>query len=119
MEIIKRKSAKYIGERILICLFLLLFIGTNRSAAQAADSASAQTTPASSDAPDAKNAFKVLEEAKKIQEQDKRDEIMSYIYMGLGFSVVIGIAWFTTSLAKKRRLKEDEARAQRAQMMQH
>ena len=52
-------------------------------------------------------------------ERIRHEEIMSYIYMGLGFSVVIGIAWFTTVLAKKRRRKEDEVRAIRAQNMKN
>lgn len=125
MEIIQRKSAKYIGERILICcLFLLFFTAPNQTVAQSTTPDSSTSTSASSDGgPSLDNVKKFLpqgdEENKRLQEEAKHDEFMSYIYMGLGFSVVIAIAWFTTSLAKKRRIKEDEMRAQRAQMMQH
>ncbi len=126
MENILKKSAKYVGERILVCcLSLALIAVANQSVAQTAgDSASKTSTEASSDGgPSLDNIKKFLPkgdaEVKKMQEQQKHDEIMSYFYMGLGFSVVIAIAWFTTSLAKKRRLKEDEVRAKRAAIMQH
>lgn len=41
------------------------------------------------------------------------EEIMQYTYMGVGFALVIAIAWFSTSLAKKRRIAADEERARR------
>jgi flagellar biosynthesis/type III secretory pathway M-ring protein FliF/YscJ len=124
MEIIKKKSGKYVGERILICcLFLLFTVCGKPSVAQApTDSASTSAQSKSDDGPDIKNIQKLLPtinpEVEKMQEQQKHDEFMSYIYMGFGFAVVIAIAWFTTSLAKKRRLKEDEERLKRAQTMQ-
>lgn len=37
-----------------------------------------------------------------------RKELLGYIYMVVGFAVVIGIAWFTTSRAKKQRENGNE-----------
>jgi hypothetical protein len=55
------------------------------------------------------------------QEQSKMtpEEIRSYIYMGVGFALVIAIAWFSTSLAKKRKIAADEERAKRHQHVKH
>jgi hypothetical protein len=127
MEIKLKKSGKYRGVRILFCcLSIFLLVAVNHVVGQTAtpdSSASAVLDSASADGgPSLKNLSKtfnngITPEMKKIQEEAKRDEIFGYILMGLGFSLVIAVAWFTTSLAKKRRLKEDEARAKRAQVM--
>ena len=125
METIQKMSAKYLGERILyFSLFLFFIVAENQLVAQTvSDSSANNASQDSSSGPSLNNIKKLAplmtEAMKKNQEQIRKDEIMGYIYMGLGFSLVIAIAWFTTVLAKKRRLKEDEKRAQRAQMMQH
>ena len=126
MENILKKSAKCVGEPILVCcLFLFFILSVNQAVAQTTGDSTSQATSESSSegGPSLDNLKKFLPkgdaEVKKMQEQQKHDETMSYIYMGLGFSVVIAIAWFTTVLAKKRRLKEDEGRAKRAAIMQH
>ena len=46
-------------------------------------------------------------------EKIRHEEILSYVYMGVGFLIVIFIAWFTTVLAKKQKNKELEIRASR------
>ncbi|CAN5500986.1 hypothetical protein BH10BAC1_BH10BAC1_08160 [soil metagenome] len=122
MEIILKKVSKTNGDRILrvfvfSCLFL--FFTSSHSYAQTPDSASdvavEDTLGASSDGfATPENKSKLFEEARKIQEQNRKDEIWQYVIMVGGFSIVIGIAWFTTSLARKRRKKEDEVRAIRA-----
>jgi len=63
---------------------------------------------------DVKNISKTFEEAKK---QAAHDEFMSYVYMTIGFLFVIGVAWFTTSLAKKQKQKSDAEKAERALKM--
>ncbi|MBA3970816.1 MAG: hypothetical protein H0X46_01485 [Bacteroidetes bacterium] len=127
MEIIQKKVGNTVTwERILrICILslLLTFSTAQFSFSQESDSASTTSIDSSSgvseNGPSISNLSKNLaagnEEIKRLQEKARHDEIMSYIYMAVGFSVVIGIAWFTTSLAKKRRIKEDEARILRAQ----
>jgi hypothetical protein len=45
---------------------------------------------------------------KAIGEEMSRQEMMSYVFMVVGFSIVIAVAWFSTSLAKKRRLQREE-----------
>ena len=42
------------------------------------------------------------------KDQMSRQEKMSYLFMALGFILVMGIAWFSTSLAKKRKMEKDE-----------
>ncbi len=124
MEMMQKKSVKCLRVGILpLFLFLLFLISGNQTVAQSLP----DSTTASSDAPslaDSKNflpkgsaEMKVMDEARIKKQQ--HDELMSYIYMGVGFSVVIAIAWFTTFLAKKRRMKVDVERAKRAQQMHH
>jgi hypothetical protein len=47
------------------------------------------------------------------QERAAHEEFMSYVYMTLGFAVVIGIAWFSTVMAKKSKVANDLAKANR------
>lgn len=44
----------------------------------------------------------LTEEVKRIRERQAHDEFMSYVYMVIGFSIVIAIAWISTVKAKKR-----------------
>ncbi|MBL0328089.1 MAG: hypothetical protein IPP64_01390 [Bacteroidetes bacterium] len=84
------------------------------------DSATTEAVAGSTgDGPSIENITKNLASSAKELEKIRKEEIMSYIYMGLGFSIVIAIAWFTTILARKRKRKEDEIRAIRAQNMKH
>lgn len=47
--------------------------------------------------------------AEEIKRQE-HDEFMSYVYMVLGFSIVIAIAWVSTVRARKRSRAENEAK---------
>jgi hypothetical protein len=55
-----------------------------------------------------KNAKAIDAETERLKEEARRNEILSYVWMSVGFAVVIGIAWFTTVLARKRSKKELE-----------
>lgn len=128
MEIIQKKVGKPIGERILrICILSLFlsFITPNQTFSQESDSAAvaASDSSANDEGPSLSNLSKSLaagkEEMKRLQEKARQEEIMSYVYMGAGFSIVIGIAWFTTVLARKRKKKENEIKATRLQQIKH
>ncbi len=54
---------------------------------------------AQSDEPSVSNITKTLNAAKAAQ----RQEILSYVYMVLGFAVVIAIAWFTNARVQKNK----------------
>lgn len=103
-------------------LFIFFFSTLNFSFSQAADSLPADTAAtisSESAGPSLENITKNLANTNAELEKIRKEEIMSYIYMVLGFSVVIGIAWFTTVLAKKRKKKDNEVRAIRMQHMKH
>ena len=51
------------------------------------------------------NVNKTLNAAK---DQMSKEEKMSYIGMGVGFILVMAIAWFSTNAAKKRRIAREE-----------
>ena len=42
------------------------------------------------------------------KDQMSRQEKLNYIFMALGFILVMGIAWFSTNVAKKRKLEQEE-----------
>jgi hypothetical protein len=110
MENFNKKFGQYRQVRVVICFLFLLFLATSNPlvAATAADSA---TTSQATDEPSTKNIAKNLEAAnKEIQAEQLRQEILTWTCMILGFSLVIGIAWFTTVKAKKRAQKEAEAK---------
>lgn len=129
MEITQEKFGSTSVARILrVCIFsfLFLFAAINPAIAQENNSltdSSAAVAAESSEGPSLENLSKSLaassEEINKIKEKQRRDEILSYIYMGVGFSIVIGIAWFTTALARKRKKKDDEQKAIRMHHMKH
>lgn len=125
MEITYTKAKKMSWGSILkgFCLvFIFFFFTLNFSFSQTPDSVPPDTSTAVADesaGPSLENITKNLENSAAELEKIRHEEIMSYIYMGLGFSIVIGIAWFTTVLAKKRKKKEDEVRAIRMQHMKH
>lgn len=124
METMYQKSSNsFISGTLssIFVVFILFFSTINYSVAQESDSAagSIPDSSVSSDGPSLENISKNLlssaEEMRKFQEKAHKDEIFGYVMMGLGFSVVIAIAWFTTSLARKRKKKEDEVKALRHQ----
>lgn len=124
MEITHTKAIKMSWGGILksSCLvFVFYFSALNLSFSQEADSLppDASATVSEESGPSLENITKNLANSAAELEKIRHEEIMSYIYMGVGFSVVIGIAWFTTVLARKRKKKEDEVRAIRMQHMKH
>ena len=118
----RKRGGRMLG--IILILSLLLLSGSQSLRAQESDSVkdSVSTSTASSDeGPSLSNkTFTALsDQVSKIKEQERRNEILSYVYMGVGFSIVIAIAWFTTSLARKRQKKADEQKAIRLANMKH
>ncbi len=101
---------------LVVSSFTIFQSSAQDSIAVAPDSAS---SAAANDGPSLKNISKNLAESADELERIRREEILSYVYMALGFSVVIGIAWFTTVLAKKRKKKEDEVKALRMHNKPH
>jgi hypothetical protein len=104
METFQKKQCNARLMRVLrACLLSVLFV-----------SSFSFTSYAEGDGPSLenlrKNTAKGKEEIQAIREKQERDEILSYIYMVVGFSIVIGIAWFTTVKARKRSLAENEAK---------
>lgn len=69
------------------------------------------------------NLKKSLHDIKADQERIAHDEFMGYVYMILGFSVVIGIAWSTTVMTRNRNRKELEKKqaylARQMEMKKH
>lgn len=61
-------------------------------------------------AQDLKNVKNSLSSIKEEQEKLAHQEFMSYVYMVLGFAVVIAIAWITTVKARKRSQAENDAK---------
>ena len=54
-----------------------------------------------------KNLSAIREEQKRLAEEK---EMWGYVYMVVGFGVVIAIAWFTTVAARKKAKRDDEER---------
>ncbi len=90
------------GERISkICILIFLFVGmftTNVMADQG---------------PSLENLKRNAKAAREEQQKIAHEEFMSYIYMSVGFAVVIAIAWFSTVAAKKSKAANDLAKANR------
>jgi hypothetical protein len=127
MEINHKCTGSKRGGRVFRTFFILtLFLLAGLAKAQESDSlkdSAAVTEAASDEGPSLKNLTKnssaINAELAKIKEKERHDQIMSYIYMGVGFSIVIAIAWFTTALARKRQKSEDEKKALRLAQMKH
>lgn len=126
MKGIQKKLRNTNGDRLLrICIFFFLSfcLSTQLSLAQTPDSASSVVSADSASASDGfakkENTAKIFDEAREIAAKSRRDQILQYVIMVVGFSIVIGIAWFTTVLARKRKKKEDEIRAIRMQKMKN
>ncbi len=125
MEIIQKKIRDTSGDRVLrtcILLFLFSFATIHLSVAQESGSVVDSASTATIDTPGGPSLSNLSKNLKSTKEEIKRihtEEILSYVYMVLGFSVVIGIAWFTTVLARKRKKQEDEIKAIRLQKMKN
>lgn len=79
--------------------------------------ATVNTIMAQSNDPSAEHMKDAAKEAaKSLKEQAAHNEIMSYVYMVIGFGLVIGIAWFTNVKVQKRR---NEEAAQKAAARHH
>ena len=61
---------------------------------------------AKDDGPSLDNSKKVV---KAVGDQLSKEEKLSYIGMGVGFILVMAIAWLSTSAAKKSRIAREEA----------
>ena len=61
---------------------------------------------AQSDGPSLENIKNNTAAAAKEIEKQQHEEFMSYIYMSVGFIVVIAIAWSTTVMARKRNKRQ-------------
>lgn len=97
METSSKKFGKgNLGKASRNCIMFCIFIMS------AAQRAFAQA--------DLKNLKHSLSSIKDEQEKIAHQEFMSYVYMVLGFAVVIAIAWITTVKARKRSAIENEAK---------
>ncbi|HEX8514925.1 MAG TPA: hypothetical protein VF868_01910 [Bacteroidia bacterium] len=96
METSKIKSPERVTGKVIkgfILFYVFVFSAANSAFSQ-----------------DLKNLKNSLSTIKEEQEKIAHDELMSYIYMILGFSVVIAIAWISTVKARKRSKAENEAK---------
>jgi hypothetical protein len=82
------------GKAYRNCILLFMFIFSS------AQNIIAQAEPSLS------NVKKTLQ----LQEKQAHDEFMSYVYMVVGFAIVIAIAWISTVKARKRSKEENEAK---------
>lgn len=98
---ITKSSKKGVRKILRICVSLLLLFTFTISKLPAQDGGPSLEHLK-------KNVAEGSKEVSKIKEEERRKEILSYVFMSVGFSVVIGIAWFTTVLARKRSKKEAE-----------
>jgi hypothetical protein len=94
--------------KIFTAISFFIFSSVSRIIAQASDEPSVKNLR--------KTGAAVSEEVKKFQEKQAHDEFMSYVYMVIGFSIVIGIAWFSTVNARKRSKLENE---EKLRLIQH
>jgi|GEM_PF-2399375 len=93
---VKSSLVKVLRSCILFSIFLLASV--QHSFAQASDEPSIKNLK--------KTSAAMAEEIKR----QEHDEFMSYVYMVLGFSIVIAIAWVSTVRARKRSRAENEAK---------
>ncbi len=77
--------------------------------------ATVNTVMAQAESPSVDNIQKTTDAAKSLKEQIRHEEIMGYVYMVIGFGLVIAIAWFTNNKVQQRR---DSDAAQKAAAMQ-
>jgi heme/copper-type cytochrome/quinol oxidase subunit 2 len=94
-KIVKNSLVKVFRDCILL---LVLFI------------TSAKNSFAQSNEPSLGNLKKTGAAAAEELERIEHEEFMSYVYMVVGFSIVIAIAWISTVNARKRSKAETEAK---------
>ncbi len=120
----KTSIKKLINSRVRVsscCILLFLFFLFAASNIIAMQDSSIVARPDSgavsqSNEPSLQNMKKtgavVTEEVKKMKEKQAREELLSYVYMVLGFGLVFVGAWFLTVQSRKRREKADEIKRQ-------
>jgi len=95
METLSKTFAK--ATRGALCRLFLLLVLAFSNVQSYAQEASTENLK--------KNFSALKDEQKRIAEEK---EMWSYVYMVVGFSIVIGIAWFTTVAARKKAKKDAE-----------
>ena len=91
METLIKKSQKNIGKRVFkatVLLFSILILSVVNATGQ--NNVKPSTT-------DAANA-----EVIKAQKEADHQEFMNYLYMALGFGLIVGVAWFTVAGKNKK-----------------
>ena len=79
--------------------------------------ATVNTVMAQANDPSVENIQKTTDAAKDLKEQIHHEEMMGYVYMVIGFGLVIAIAWFTNNKVQQRRSSEAAQKA--AALQQH
>ncbi|MGQ0828518.1 MAG: hypothetical protein ACT4ON_09005 [Bacteroidota bacterium] len=96
-------------SRFCTLLFISFILSSTSVIAQDSASNSAQDTAAQNNGPSLQNIKKTGSAiSEKIKADARRKEILGYVYMILGFSLVIAVAWFSTVKARKYKERQDE-----------
>lgn len=100
------------GERLsrfCALLFMSFILSTSTVIAQESTSVTlSQDSAAQNSGPSLQNIKKTGSAiSEKIKADARRKEILGYIYMILGFSLVIAVAWFSTVKARKYKERQD------------
>lgn len=112
MKISLKKFCKHSRESIRRCctiFFLFVFLSGPGIIAQetsAPDTSAKQGEPA----PDFKNIKNNLAKIKEAQRIQAHEEFMGYVYMILGFGLVIAVAWFSTVKIKQITERKEAAK---------
>jgi len=125
MGIIKIKHQNRLKQYRLRSIVFLFFLGICfNHFAQSPDSitpseVTEETAVTDTTGPSLTNLTKTIaageEERKKLEEEAKWREIMDIIYMVIGFIIVIVVAWYLATWARKQELKREEERAKRVE----
>jgi len=94
------------GERFSIfctLLFLFFIFSASFTVIAQGDSATLNNGPSFENIKKTSSAI-----SEKIRKDARRKEILGYVYMILGFTLVIAVAWFSTVKARKYRETQDE-----------
>ena len=107
-----KKFCKHSRESISRCctiFFLFIYLSSQTIIAQEAtapDTNSTKVVPV----PDLKNIKNNLAKIKEAQRIQAHEEFMGYVYMILGFGLVIAVAWFSTVKIKQITEKKEAAK---------
>ena len=105
METFKEQSGKNGRKRIIrSCALLFSFVVLITFGVMANSANTGNTLPASKD------------DEKAIVAAAHHQELMNYIYMTLGFGVILGVAWFTVAGKKKRK---NTAEGEKSHVIKH